>query len=319
MKPARILLLAVAVIAGGLAAFLVSRGAAPEPETTQAVAQVRQEPKTRVLVASVNIGMGQRLTDALVEWQDWPEGAVRPEYITYDVVPDAPEQMVGTVARFEIFAGEPIRQAKLVRTSQGYLSAVIAKGMRAVSVGVSAVSGAGGFIVPNDRVDVVSTRRGASNSATRTILANVRVLAIGQRLGEVGAPSGNPDPEDPQSQMFADQTIATLELNPIQSEIIIGAAADGELSLVLRSVADFAPGSDDELPQNNSQPIRLVRFGAASNVIAGAPEKLAAISASNSSSGGSGVVVPIFSAGGGPSSQTQPSAAPNSAPEVALQ
>ncbi len=317
MKPARILLLAVAVVAGSLAAFLVSRGG-PEPETLQAVTEVREEPKARVLIASAGIGMGERLTEADVEWQDWPEGALRPEYITFEVVPDAPEQMVGTVARFEIFAGEPIRQSKLVRTSQGYLSAVITKGMRAVSVGVSAVSGAGGFIVPNDRVDVVTTQRGAGGVATRTILANVRVLAIGQRLGEVGATSGNPDPEDPRSQMFADTTIATLELDPAQSEIIIGAAADGELSLVLRSVADFAPGSDDQLPRNNSQPVRLVRFGAATNVLAGTPEKLAAISAINTSLGGSGPVAPIFSAGG-PSSQTQQPTAPNSGPEVSLQ
>ena len=275
MKPARILLLAVAVSAGGLAAFLATRGDGPAPVQALIETQVVQEAKRQVLVASANIGVGQRLSETVVEWQDWPEGMVRDEYITSDVFPDADEQMVGTVARFEIFTGEPVRQSKLIRTDQGYLSAVIEQGMRAVSVGVSAESGAGGFIVPNDRVDVVQTYRGNTGTATRTILANIRVLAIGQRLGEVGATSGNPDPDDPQAQMFEDQTIATLELDPSQSETIIGAAAVGELSLVLRSVADFSPDADEGLPRQSAQTIRLIRFGAPSDITSNTIEQVA--------------------------------------------
>ena len=264
MKPARILLLLVAIVAGGLAAFLATRGEAPQTQIIQTT-QIQQEAKRQVLVATSTIGVGQRLTRNLVSWQDWPDGAVRPEYITSDVIPDAPDQMVGTVARFEIFAGEPIREAKLVRADQGYLSAVIQQGMRAVSVSVSAESGAGGYIVPNDRVDVISTQRTASGSGTRTILSNVKVLAIGKRLGEVGASAGNPDPNDPQAQVFGDQAIATLELSPGQTEIIVGAASGGQLTLVLRSVADFTPSADEGLLQASNQPIRLIRFGVESN------------------------------------------------------
>ncbi len=269
MKPARILLLSVAVVAGGLAAFLATRGEAPAPQVVQTT-QVVQEEKRQVLIATQTIGIGQRLTRSLVAWQDWPEGALRPEYITSDVIPDAPEQMAGTVARFEIFAGEPIREAKLVRSDQGYLSAIIPRGMRAVSVSVTPESGAGGYIVPNDRVDVVRTGRTNLGSGTRTILANVKVLAIGQRLGEAGASAGHPDPDDPQAQVFGDDTIATLELSPSQAETIIDAAAGGKLTLVLRSVADFAGGPGDALNTSN-QPIRLIRFGVESNVVAGVP------------------------------------------------
>lgn len=260
MKPARMMLLIVAVVAGGLAAFLATRGGDPSTQIIQTTL-VSQEAKRQVLVATATIGVGQRLTASLVSWQDWPEGAVRPEYITSDVIPDAPIQMEGTVARFEIFVGEPIREAKLVRSDQGYLSAVIQQGMRAVSVGVSVESGAGGYIVPNDRVDVVSTQRTTAGSGTRTILTNVKVLAIGLRLGEAGASAGNPDPTDPQSQVFSDATVATLELSPGQTETIIGAASNGKLTLVLRSVADFAPSADDGLLQASNQPIRLIRFG----------------------------------------------------------
>ncbi|MCF6302229.1 MAG: Flp pilus assembly protein CpaB [Devosiaceae bacterium] len=269
MKPARVLLLLVALVTGGLAAFLATRGEAPATRIVETT-QIQQEAKRQVLIASATIGVGQRLTRSLVSWQDWPEGAVRPEYITSDVIPDAPEQMVGTVARFEIFAGEPIREAKLVRSDQGYLSAVIQPGMRAVSVAVTSVSGAGGYIVPNDRVDIVRTKRSATGSGTQTILANIKVLAIGKRLGEAGASAGNPDPEDPQSQVFGDEDVATLELSPGQAETIIGAAADGKLTLVLRSVADFAPSDNDTMLQASNQPIRLIRYGVESNVLAGA-------------------------------------------------
>jgi pilus assembly protein CpaB len=314
MKPARILLLAVAIIAGGLAAFLATRGSAPAPAAVQVQTQVVAEAKRQVLVARTDIGMGQRLTEELVEWQDWPEGALREEYITSTALPDARQQMVGTVARFEIFAGEPIRPAKLVRTSQGYLSAVIDPGMRAVSVSVTTESGAGGFIVPNDRVDVVQTYRGNSGTSSRTILANIRVLAIGQRLGEVGAPSGNPDPNDPQAQMFVDDTVATLELNPGQSESIIGAAATGELSLVLRSVADFFPQGEEIIPQN-AQSIRLIRFGEQSDVTSATPEQSATISpASASATPPPAVVAPLFS-----SSNSRSSASDNNSGEVPLQ
>ncbi|VAW21926.1 Flp pilus assembly protein RcpC/CpaB [hydrothermal vent metagenome] len=318
MKPARILLLIVAVVAGGLAAFLVSRSPAPEGQNLTAVVQV-EEPKARVLVAAANIGMGQRLSAADVQWQNWPREALSDQYITYDAVPDALDQMVGTVARSGIFSGEPILAAKLVRTDQGYLSAVIDPGMRAVSVGVTPQSAAGGFIVPNDRVDIVQTQPNAAVDATRTILANIRVLAIGQRLGEIGATAGNPDLKDPQSQMFADQTIATLELTPAQSETIIGAAADGELSLVLRSVADFSPNGNDNLNLNNSRSIRLVRFGAATSVRTGGDEKLALNTPPKSLSANRAQVAPIFTNGNSQAPQSPQSALSNSGPEIALQ
>lgn len=274
MKPARILLLAVALIAGGLAAFLATRGQGPAPAAVETVTQVREEAKAQVLVASTNIGVGQRLNQNFVEWQDWPEGALRPEYITASTNPDAIELMAGTVARFEIFPGEPIRRAKLVRSDQGYLSAVLPQGMRAVSIGVTAESGAGGFIVPNDRVDVVQTRRASTGSSSQVILANVKVLAIGHRLGEVGATSGMDPNEDPQAQIFNSATLATLELDPAQAETIITASSGGQLSLVLRSVQDFSQPADLS-QQRSSQAIRLIRFGNETNVVSGVADTIA--------------------------------------------
>jgi pilus assembly protein CpaB len=267
MKPARILLIVVAIVAGGLAAFLATRGNAPSTDQPVESAQVQMEPRARVLVASRAIGLGQRLTSEDVSWQDWPEGALRSEYITAHAVPDATQQVAGAVARFEFFPGEPIREAKLVNADQGYLSAVIGQGMRAVSVSVTPDSASGGYIVPNDRVDVVLIRSGGDYS--ETILSNIRVLAIGTRLGEIGTTGGGADPANPSSQVFESAEIATLELTPGQSETILHAGASGRLALVLRSVVDFAETADPA--QGASQTVRLIRYGQAQSVTSNTP------------------------------------------------
>lgn len=274
MKPSRIILLVVALVAGLLAAYLAMGEGEP---ATVIVSEVVQEARTQILVAAAPIGVGERLTPATVSWQDWPEGAIRPEYVSIAVSPNALEEITGAVARFEFFAGEPIRSEKLVRADQGYLSAVLSEGMRGVSINVTAASGAGGFIVPNDRVDVVVTRQSNGSEVSETILRNIKVLAIGNRLGEVGPTSGSPDAANPQSQVFTDATIATLELDPLQAEVVINAAAVGELSLALRSVADFSETVDETHSNRANQPIRVIRFGEEASVMTGAkPEQPAA-------------------------------------------
>lgn len=264
MKPSRILLILVAILAGGLAAFLATRG--DQPVETTVVTQVVQESKAQVLVAMQAIGVGERLTAEKLQWQDWPEGAVRPEYITIAAAPDAPADLTGTVARFEFFPGEPIRQEKLARADQGYLSAVLAEGMRGVSIEVNAASGAGGFIVPNDRVDVILTSSGPLGQQSQPILSNVKVLAIGARLGEVGTTGAPADPENPRAEMFTDGTIATLELTPDQADIVINATALGRLSLTLRSIIDFDESPSAVAQGNANQGIRVIRYGVQTNV-----------------------------------------------------
>lgn len=272
MRPARIILLLVALVAGGLAAFLVTRGGGtPAPQSPQVVTQVVEEAKAQILVARTPIGIGERLGPASVEWQDWPEGALRPEYVTIAAMPDAPEQLTGAVARFEFFPGEPIREAKLVHSDQGYLSAVLAQGKRGVSVGVTAASSAGGFVVPNDHVDVVLTTTTDMGQRSEVILSDVRVLAIGKRLGEMGASGGNTegDPNTPTPVTFDSSTIATLELDPSQAETLINASTRGQLTLTLRSVADFNRADPGRAATAN-QAVRIIRYGREQSVITGA-------------------------------------------------
>jgi pilus assembly protein CpaB len=268
MRPARILLLVIALVAGGLAAYLATRGSAPQT-VIQQVAAPEAQPASKVLVAKAPIGVGQRLSAAEVDWQPWPSSAVRPEYITLAKSPDAPAKIAGAVARFEIFTGEPILDAKLVHSDQGFLSAVLEPGMRGVSVPVSAASGSGGFIVPNDRVDVVVTNDVGGHTVSRVVLSDVKVLAIGNRLGQSGTTGAPADPNDPKSQIFND-TIATLELTPAQADTLINSTATGKVTLVLRSVADFAKtgpvGVGPAAPDNQS--VKIIRFGREVSVMA---------------------------------------------------
>lgn len=271
MKRSQVLLLAVAVVAGGLAGFLVLRGGNSRPApVVKEVAQAAPQTKTKVLVAARNIGVGERLNAKSVAWQDWPDSAVRPEYITSTTTPDAPDAMNGSVARFEIFDGEPIREAKLVTTDQGYLSAVLTPGMRGVSISVTPESGSGGFITPNDHVDVVSTHSSSGGEISETVLANVKVLAIGKSLGGTGGSGANSDDPDSgsSSKGFSRSTIATLELDPAQAETLLAAANSGSLSLVLRSVTDFAESQDDANQRRNQ--VNVIRYGRQVSVMAGA-------------------------------------------------
>ncbi|WP_137149935.1 Flp pilus assembly protein CpaB [Devosia sp. FKR38] len=318
MKPARMILLLVALVAGGLAAFLVTRGGDPVTNT-QVITEVVPENKTQVLVAKAPIGMGERLSPETVEWLDWPEGALRTDYVTISAMPEAPAKLAGAVARFEFFPGEPIREAKLVRSDQGYLSAVLSEGMRGVSVGVSAVSSAGGFIVPNDHVDVVLTSQSELGSRSEVVLANVRILAIGKRLGQVGV-SGGQTEEDvaagatPAAVTFDDVAIATLELDPGQAETLINASTRGQLSLTLRSVADFSADAT-VAQQASNQTVRVFRFGREQSVLSGNPSQTEAMTPSAPAP----VVTPVAVTSNTTTNQLPAVSAPASDPAPAAQ
>jgi len=279
ITPPRILLILVAVAAGGLAAYLATQhDVAPQPATQASMEpapKIMPEPRTQILVAKGPIGIGQRLGPGTVEWQDWPTGALLPQYVTIANSPKAMTEMATAVARFELFPGEPIRKDKLALPGQGYLSAVLDSGSRGVSVTISADSASGGFIVPDDHVDVVVTRTANGQTFSDTILHNVRVLAINKRLGETGTTGAPADANanDPSANVFSNQAIATLALNPTQSEVIISAAATGKLSLVLRSLVDFPKAQADGQGAGNAA-IRLTSPFWVSGTNGGSPQAL---------------------------------------------
>lgn len=256
IRPSRIMLVFVAIAAGGAAAWLAVQRETPAPEPVmEVVTEVVPEPRVQVLVAASMIGVGQKLSPQTVQWMEWPENSVRPEYITDEAVPDAMTHMAGAIARYEIFPGEPIREQKLAQPGDGYLSVVLEPGMRAVAVPVTPESASGGFILPNDHVDVVLTRSTDRGPDSRTLLSNVRVLAIN---GQIGGTEPADDGEETQPQGFSEFAIATLALDQTQGEVIVGAQSLGKLTLVLRSMTDATSGETQaaELSAAN-QAIRL--------------------------------------------------------------
>ena len=253
----RVVLNVVAVGTADVAAWLATQYEQPTPAQAAPVATMPVEtaaPVTRILVAAAPIPVGQRLTAQSIQWQDWPDTALRPEFITATADPAALTKLQDSVARADFVAGDPILTQKLAPAGGGFLSSILDKGMRAVSVTIAAESASGGFVLPNDHVDVVLTRASdeTKSQESHTILRDVRVLAINTRLGTGPAAAQQEASQDPGSQAFADRAIATLELDPTQSEVIINATSLGRLSLMLRPTSDTPPASADA----NSDPER---------------------------------------------------------------
>jgi pilus assembly protein CpaB len=260
MKAARVLVLGVALAAGGAAAFLVSGNDEKKPDAAPAPV-VQQLPTVDVLIARADIGMGTAISAQDFSWQAWPEATTGDTYITRKSKPNAPEELVGAITRAPFTAGEPIREGKLIRANgaAGYMAAILPSGMRAVSTEISPETGAGGFILPNDRVDVILSRR-ASNADSRggagptseTILANVRVLAIDQAV------------EEKNGQRVVVGKTATVELTPRQAETLAQSRQLGTLSLALRSLLD-AGKVEVERDDRGKGEINTVRYGVSSN------------------------------------------------------
>jgi pilus assembly protein CpaB len=219
-----------AIMAGLLAKGFI--GQKPEKE----IVEISKVKTVDVLTALKDINMGERFVDGSTTWKPWPVENVTDAMITRDEKPDARESYLSARARITIFEGETILEKKLVLPGQsGFMSAILPKGMRAISVAVSERSGAGGFILPNDRVDVILTRKLDNPQGTdkivnsEIVLSNVRVLAVNQTYRQ--------DKEGEQVTVAEGKT-ATLELDPRQSEVIAMIESVGELSLALRSIAE---------------------------------------------------------------------------------
>jgi len=230
MNIARIVVLIIALSAGAVAAYLAS-GSDNKPAPAE---QVVQLPTVDVLVAKADIGLGQALTPNDLQWQSWPASTAGNTFIRRNDRPDATTQLAGSIARAPFIAGEPIREAKLVKADgSGFMAAILPTGMRAVSTEISPETGAGGFILPNDRVDVIlSKHQKGLNGApdivvSEVVLPNVRVLAIDQA----------PKEKDGQNNVIG-KTV-TLELRPEQAETLARSRQTGTLTLALRSIADL--------------------------------------------------------------------------------
>ena len=157
MNTARIVVLTIAIGAGGIAAYLAS-GSDNQPAAP--AAPVAQLPTVDILVAKNDIGLGQSVKPEDLQWQTWPTASASSNFISQANRAEADQGVTGSIARAPFIAGEPIREQKLVKADgSGFMAAILPTGMRAVSTEISPETGAGGFILPNDRVDVILSRR----------------------------------------------------------------------------------------------------------------------------------------------------------------
>ncbi len=256
MKAARVVVLVVALAAGGVAALLAGRSHKPAQPSVAAAPKIST---VDVLVAKTHIGIGQNVTPRDVEWQAWPASVNGGNFIRRTDHPRAIESLSGSIARAPFVAGEPIRNAKLVMAKgSGFMAAILPSGMRAISIGVSPTTAASGFILPNDRVDIILTKRdrvaekqtGTEVHTAETILSDVLVLAIDQTI------------EEKNGQKVVVGKTATLELTPNQVETVELARQTGSLSLALRSITDKGKGKPQaENDSNHGDSINIVRFG----------------------------------------------------------
>jgi pilus assembly protein CpaB len=252
MNTKRIIVLGFALVAASGAAFLargLMGGGTPAVEAKIAPPAIAM---SEVLVASSNIQPGLALTPEMVKWQSWPSASVDASFITHAAAPNLADAIKNTVVRVPLYAGQPISNTSIVHgDAVGIMAASLQPGMRALSIPISVDSGAGGFILPNDRVDLMLTTKTNDQPPrvkVKTILSNVRVLAVDQTFAQ-----------DKNTKTVVGKT-ATLELTPSQVELVTAAQSGGMISLSLRGLGD---NQAVVAVQQAEGPVSVIRYGVA--------------------------------------------------------
>lgn len=255
LSGARAAVLGISLLTMFAAYMMIGPGPAPAP-----VAVVKEAAPARtvdILVAAGDLPLGNTVTQNDVRWQAWPTDGVPQGLIRREEAAILDKEVIGSLVRSSFVANEPIRREKLIRQDgSGFLAAVLPAGRRAIAISIDRAgsSTAGGFVLPNDRVDIIKTGRqdptqnAVENFISETILTNIRVLAIGQNIQERNG-----------EKVVVGET-ATLELDPRQVETVTLAQKSGSLSLALRSLADAKDAPPPEAASER-QGLTLVRFG----------------------------------------------------------
>lgn len=210
MKPS--VLISIALVLGGIAAFVVSRWIGIGG---------KNDAGPPVVVAAANIEAGMPIAANQLSVLRWPSAQIPPGAIADKAL------LIGRIARQPVFAGEPVLEPRLAAVdAKGGLAAVIEQGKRAITVRVNDVVAVAGFALPGSYVDVmVSAKDLAGNPFSKIVLTRVKVLAIAQET--------QAEPTKPKVV-----NAVTLELTPQESEQLDLARSIGTLSLVLRNEMD---------------------------------------------------------------------------------
>lgn len=258
MSVRQIIVLVVALVAA-IGALVMVRGLGRSPQKVEPTVAVSGP---RVLVAAKDVAVGVALQPNDLEWRMWTASALSPNFIEEAADPKALETYTGAVARMGLVAGEPIMAGRVVKPGdQGFMAAIVSPGYRAVAMRISEETAASGFILPNDRVDVILTRKvglvdigGGSTEEVRSgvVLQDVRVLAIDKTY------KANPSATEPEPIRGS---VALLELTPRDSELLAMADEMGDISLALRPV--MPPDGADRAGSQRRNSTALEQNGAA--------------------------------------------------------
>lgn len=216
--------LVVAVFFGLIAAYGIYNFLRQQREVAESARTATQN----VVVATKDIAAGTTINDELIKKGTvkaipWPKVSVPPGSFT------APEQIIGKTNRLKIVANEPILESRLAGEGAG-LTTRLEQGKRAMAVKVDEIIGVSGFIVPDDRVDVIVTTvppgsNNQENKMSKIVLQNKRVLSVAQNV------------EQKEGKPQLARSI-TLEVTPEEAEKLSLASQEGQIVLALRPTGD---------------------------------------------------------------------------------
>lgn len=220
------------------------------------------EARVSIVVAAKPLKAGDKIDETNVKWQSWPVSGVIPGAIKRDA--DKKDQLASAAASGRLLRpvaeGEPIVSGAIVRDRGNFLAANLREGMRAISLDLKGAALLSGFLSPGDFVDVLLTYRvdidvdstdnriknmvvaNVDRFATETIMENVRVLAVDQRIADDPAQKG---PRPAKS--------VTVEVSPEGAEVLALARRMGDVSFVLRRLGDETITTDYRLATTDSR------------------------------------------------------------------
>ena len=223
--------------------------ALPAANEEEAATVPADPPETRrVLAAARPLPIGSLIGEDDLTALEIEVDAVRKGHIPAGE--EAPEDVLrGFAVRTPIAAGEAVLRSAVVGPGQrGFLAAVLGSGARAVTIRVGPATSHAGLIDPGDRVDVIlsaelETTGGNRSVLARTIVEDVRVVAVDRRVGNRdgatgGAVSGSGDVEGTER---TEMITATLEVSPEQGDRLVLGEHEGKLSLAVRSLSAVVP------------------------------------------------------------------------------
>jgi pilus assembly protein CpaB len=215
--------LVVAVFFGLIAAYGIFNFLSQTAKEKESLRAANQD----IVVAGQDIPPGTTLNDeaikkGVVKTSPWPKASVPAGAFS------STQQVVGKVNRVKILANEPILESRLAGEGAG-LTVRLEAGKRAIATRVDEIIGVSGFIVPDDRVDIILTTTPVGGNAdakiSKIVMQNKRVLSVAQSTEQ----------KDGKPQLARS---ITLEVTPEEAERLSLAATEGQITMALRGLGD---------------------------------------------------------------------------------